>query len=450
MSANKLNIEGTLLLEQPFVKVPYENLRKIFRTSQKYIERELTAVQNASTELINKAAEGSYEPSEVLKTVDSMIGRVEGLKRKLSDLSDKSTIPTHAVMRKRLQHLHSLETMSGRDDPEFNRWADTRLDRWLIDWALRTGNEKTARQIAKDHSIEALVDIDLFSEIHRIEDALRNHSCTEALAWCSENKAALRKIKSTLEFDLRLQEYIELSRARKKEDAIAYCQKHLTTWYESHESQIKQALALLVFPPSTSCSPYKRLYDTERWNVLSSNFRLAAYNLSTLPTEPLLHLALYGGLAALKLPSCYPFSNPTSTSPSSPYPISFSSSSHSLPFNPSTYSSLSANLVGTPSFSGAAAAQDTSKNIDCPICDPECLGQLAQEVPWSHHLNSTIVCRISGKIMDEDNMPLCFPNGYVYSREALEAMAAKHNGKVTCPRTGETCDFSALRKVFIS
>lgn len=32
-------------------------------------------------------------------------------------------------------------------------------------------------------------------EIKRIEDALRNHSCTEALAWCNENKAALRKAK---------------------------------------------------------------------------------------------------------------------------------------------------------------------------------------------------------------------------------------------------------------
>jgi hypothetical protein len=45
------------------------------------------------------------------------------------------------------------------------------------------------------------------------------------------------------------------------------------------------------------------------------------------------------------------------------------------------------------------------------------LGKLATEVPFSHHANSTIVCRISGKIMDEDNMPMAFPNGYVYSRE---------------------------------
>jgi macrophage erythroblast attacher len=56
------------------------------------------------------------------------------------------------------------------------------------------------------------------------------------------------------------------------------------------------------------------------------------------------------------------------------------------------------------------------KNRDCPACDPW-LGKLAEEVPFSHHVNSTIVCRLSGKIMDEDNAPMAFPNGYVYSRE---------------------------------
>jgi hypothetical protein len=56
------------------------------------------------------------------------------------------------------------------------------------------------------------------------------------------------------------------------------------------------------------------------------------------------------------------------------------------------------------------------KNRDCPVCDPW-LRKLAEEVPFSHHVNSTIVCRLSGKIMDEDNAPMAFPNGYVYSRE---------------------------------
>ena len=99
------------------------------------------------------------------------------------------------MLRERLQHLSVLESMQSASSPEFSRWADTRLDRWLVDWALRNRKELTARQIAQQRGIETLVDIDLFSDIRRIEDALARQSCTEALTWCSENKAALRKVK---------------------------------------------------------------------------------------------------------------------------------------------------------------------------------------------------------------------------------------------------------------
>jgi len=402
MSSTKLNIDGIMLFEQPFARVPYENYRKVFRTTQKNIERELGAVQTVANELSRRAKSGMQTPPDAEKSIDGMIGRVENLKRKLSDLQTTARNPTQDVMRERLHHLATVEALQNENGPEFDRWADTRLDRWLVDWSLRNGKEKTARKIAEDKDIETLVDIDLFMDIHRIEDALSKHSCMEALTWCSENKTALRKMKSTLEFELRLQEYIELARARKQQEAIAYFKKHLAPWQDSHFAEISQASALLAVLPSTQCAPYKRLYDHSRWSNLIQSFRLAIYTLNTLPTEPLLHLALYAGLASLKLPSCYDLDH-----------------------------------AGT-------------KNVDCPVCDPG-LGKLAEEVPFSHHVNSTIVCRLSGKIMDGDNMPMAFPiSGNVYSREVLEDMAAKNGGMVKCPRTGTVRPFSELRKVFIS
>ena len=98
-------------------------------------------------------------------------------------------------MKERSEHLSAVESMTSANSAEFSRWADTRLDRWLVDWALRNRKEQTARQIAQERGIETLVDIDLFSDIRRIEDALARQSSSEALAWCSENKAALRKVK---------------------------------------------------------------------------------------------------------------------------------------------------------------------------------------------------------------------------------------------------------------
>lgn len=34
--------------------------------------------------------------------------------------------------------------------------------------------------------------------------------------------------------------------------------------------------------------------------------------------------------------------------------------------------------------------------------------------------------------------------------KALEEMAAKNDGKVTCPRSNQTCDIEVLKKVFVS
>jgi len=396
MSTSKVNVDGVMLFEQPFVRVPYENYRKVFRASQRNIEREVGSVQTTSNEL-QKRTKGEVNLEDAAKTVDGMIARAENLKRKLSDLQENNGRPTLDVTHERLQHLALIEALPTTNCPDFSRWADTRLDRWLVDWTLRTGREKTARKLALERGVETLVDIDLFMDIHRIERALFRHSCAEAIAWCSENKTALRKHRSTLEFELRLQEYIELARAHKTLEAIIYAKKYLVPWQETHLEQITQAMALLAVQPSTTCGQYRRLYDESRWTSLIQAFRLAIYSLNSLPTEPLLHLALYAGLASLKLPACY----------------------------------------------------DLTHNVDCPVCDPN-ISILGKEVPFSHHANSTIVCYLSGKIMDEDNMPMAFPNGYVYSTEALEEMAAKNNGKVICPRSGQVCDFTALKKVFIS
>ena len=39
---------------------------------------------------------------------------------------------------------------------------------------------------------------------------------------------------------------------------------------------------------------------------------------------------------------------------------------------------------------------------------------------------------------------------WFFLSQALEEMAAKNDGIVTCPRTGKSCPFTLLRKVFIS
>lgn len=69
----------------------------------------------------------------------------------------------------------------------------------------------------------------------------------------------------------------------------------------------------------------------------------------------------------------------------------------------------------------------TTGTLEPPASAPQALGlgKLAEEVPFSHHVNSTIVCRITGKIMDEDNWPLAFPDGNVYSVEVCQVFQGR-------------------------
>jgi hypothetical protein len=58
-------------------------------------------------------------------------------------------------MRERFEHLSAIESAAaGGACSTFPEWPDTRLDRWLVDWALRNGKEQTARKIAREKSLE--------------------------------------------------------------------------------------------------------------------------------------------------------------------------------------------------------------------------------------------------------------------------------------------------------
>ena len=65
------------------LQVPYENYRKIFRISQKSIEKELASVQISANELAVRAAAGDVEPESAVATIEAMMSRVANLKQKV-------------------------------------------------------------------------------------------------------------------------------------------------------------------------------------------------------------------------------------------------------------------------------------------------------------------------------------------------------------------------------
>ncbi|KAI8388350.1 CTLH/CRA C-terminal to lish motif domain-containing protein [Radiomyces spectabilis] len=395
---NVIKPEQIIDLEQHLIKVPYEQLRKSFKHSHKYTEKELAGLNEKIAHCLSAAAEGAISPEQATLLIDELMKQVETMQKKLQKIKEEETFHAKRI-KMRLDHLNSIADTTSPQAPEFQAWCKTRLNRVIVDYLLREGLPETAKRVATETDVQDLVDVQLFDQSEKVEEALRRHSCKECLKWCAENKSGLKKLKSTLEFNLRLQEHIELAKTGKRIEAVNYAKKYLTAWQDTESKRIMQAMALIVFSKDTECQPYKDMYDPNRWTELIEQFRADNYALCSLTSHPLLSITLQAGLSALKTPQCYEHEN---------------------------------------------------KNTNCPVCDADTLGQLAEKLPLSHHVNSTIVCRISGKIMNEDNPPMLLPNGRVYSLEALEAMMATNNGIITCPRTGDTFKRNDLKKLFIS
>ncbi|CAL4902809.1 unnamed protein product [Urochloa decumbens] len=341
--------------------------------------------------LTSASATPAESSAAAVDHLTSLVSRLHGLKRKMEEGARAEELQ---VQRCRAR-LDRLATASTGEDAE---WEDIRLKRILVDYMLRMSYYDSATKLAEISGIQELVDIDVFLDAKRVIDSLQNNEVAPALAWCAENKSRLKKSKSKLEFLLRLQEFVEFVKAKNCIQAVAYARKYLAPWGPVHMKELQRVTATLVFRSNTNCAPYKILFEQDRWDFLVDVFKQDFCKLYGMTLEPLLNIYLQAGLTALKTPFC---------------------------------------------FEGRC----------CPKEDPlslEGFKKLAEPLPFSKQHHSKLVCYITKELMDTENPPRVLPNGYVYSEKALQEMAKKNDGKITCPRTGEVCDFSECVRAFIS
>lgn len=179
------------------LRLPHEQLRKIFKNSQRHIERDsssLTTGLKDATAAAIKTNNDEDGAAAALASLDNMIGSMQGLNRKLEALhqKEKSVLEHNS---KRISHLQDLYSVSSLVDERYDDWSRVRLDRLLVDSLLRSGYGQTAKLLSAEKKVEDLVDVDVFLQCARIEASLQRGSTSECLAWCTENKNNLRKIK---------------------------------------------------------------------------------------------------------------------------------------------------------------------------------------------------------------------------------------------------------------
>ncbi|GMN51214.1 hypothetical protein TIFTF001_020364 [Ficus carica] len=420
-SSSKLNqLAESLKLEHQFLRVPFEHYKKTIRANHRVVEKEMSAVVSAVSDAADRS---DISRDDAVSHLTSLVSRLQGLKRKLEEGSRAEHLQAQRC-RARLDHLESV------DAENLSEWNNVRVKRILVDYMLRMSYYDTAVKLAESSNIQDLVDIDVFQEAKKVIEALQNKEVAAALAWCADNKSRLKKSKSKFEFQLRLQEFIELVRAENNLRAITYARKYLAPWGSTHMKELQRVFVTLAYKSTTECSTYKTvfkfirlnllqvllsylvfnleadnsvvdlpqvLFEPKQWDYLVDQFKQEFCKLYGMTLEPLLNIYLQAGLSALKTPYCY--------------------------------------------------------EDDCTKEDPlsqENFRKLALSLPYSKQHHSKLVCYITKELMDTENPPQVLPNGYVYSSKALEEMAKKNNGKITCPRTGFVCNIKDLVKAYIS
>jgi macrophage erythroblast attacher len=285
--------------------MPYELSRRNFKNAQRVIEHSTSALTTSLT-AATKAASKNASPEATLESLDTMISKMHSLKRKLENLHEEEA-RLHRSTKARLQHLQDLYEIQSLVDVKYDDWSRTRLSRLLVDYLLREGYAESAACLAKSKGITELVDVDAFVACHKIDKSLREGMSTSlALEWCKEHGKELKKGGSMLEFELRLQQYIELVRQgheaglsgmdgletqddgmhgvsigggggeTKLMEARAHAKKYLST--SGDFDLMRRAAGMLAYRPWDEVEPYA--VSLPRWHIFH-----VANNLFSLSTR---------------------------------------------------------------------------------------------------------------------------------------------------------------------
>lgn len=241
-------MSGIDVIEAPLLKVPFEALKRAAKDRKSVVD-EVDSELTAFTAAVSTVS----SPLDHVNSIEQLVSKLQGLKRKLQDIS-KSEADDAQRCKARLKHLAELGPLQRERALEWNK---PRLDRLIAEHLLRSGCPQSAIELVKNSNLEQVLDIHIYEGTFRIVAALRQGDCGLAIAWCDDNRAKLKKFKSKLEFDLRVQEFIELVRKDERMLAVQHARKHLAPWAGQHLVELQRVIATLAFSQNTKCPAYR-------------------------------------------------------------------------------------------------------------------------------------------------------------------------------------------------
>jgi macrophage erythroblast attacher len=365
-------------LDYSYLRVPFVEFKDTFKSNRRDIEKQLNFAQSHIKTM-----------TQNLRHLDRPRSRaaLEGVLQRLKELRSRMVQQYQTED----EFLSQVEARA-KDMEQSDSFAKRRLTRMIVDYIAREKLYDVAELLSSKASIDTLVDTQFFRTCDTICSDLDRHSLSMALEWCKKHRSSLTS--SPLEFQLKLQNFLEMIKQGRIKEAINFC-KQLGEYREYFEEVKRASVLALLYSQIESFPQYQDLLSDDRWTLLQTLFRKTFLEVYSMPTDSLLSIALHAGLAALKTPLC---------------------------------------------------AREDARNENCPTCQPT-FAAMSRKFPCAYHAQSSLICRVLSKPMDDTNPPMVLPNGQVYSTKGLQKMT---KGRlVTCIATGRKFDTNSVRKVYM-
>ncbi|CEP61343.1 glucose-induced degradation complex subunit FYV10 LALA0_S03e00738g [Lachancea lanzarotensis] len=461
---NEPSVDFHLKLNEQSFHIPNELLKNNVKKVQKLVERETKRLEVLFGDL-NAAVVAGHDPHVSINKLNDIIKAVELLERKL----DKRVNLEGELLKRieyRFNYYNELEELKKSGNREgLISWYQVYTNLLIGDYLVRNNNlcdqelardslETSSRlkrknnspatppppvnaglQFLRSQGLEHHLDWDILVTANQISKSLDvNHDLTLLVNWIKENQAYLTSRSSALEFETRLQEYIELVKTRNYPGAIGCFQNHLIKFINTNFEELQLASGLLVFiksfkeqvpqqsesqndtsnmktrfgffqyffgkaPPRELGSGngtfgsdtrtkfsangefvrYTRVLSDDRWNVLKRLFLQEFYSMYGISQHDPLLIYLSLGISTLKTRSCLQDMYST---------VKLDEDLHNFLNNELNHSK-------------------------CPVCSPE-FAPITKDLPYAHHIQSNLF-----------ENPVMLPNGNIYDSKKLKLLAVK-------------------------
>ncbi|EJS43313.1 fyv10p [Saccharomyces arboricola H-6] len=473
---NEPDVDFHLKLNQQLFHIPYELLSKCIKHTQAVINKETKSLHDHVNTLNEIFENNDVEHDKLaLAKITELIRKTDHLEKFLN-MQIKSYYEILNRIKKRLEFFHELKDIKSQTTEtlhdENNQIARNKLIQWyqcytnilIGDYLTRNNpikyNPETNEHwnsgvvFLKQSELDDLIDYDVLLMANRISTSLLNeHDLLPLISWINENKKTLTKKSSILEFQARLQEYIELLKVDNYIDAIVCFQKFLLPFIQSNFTDLKLASGLLIFikfcnkkklnscsnlgfnseeiksqnlpmtkdqifqhffhkslpkdtsnpgmntknheknsliiPQNGNFERYLNLLDDERWSVLNNLFLKDFYSMYGISQNDPLLIYLSLGISSLKTRDCM--------HPSDDNEMDKGSETTIVPENETGHLQI--------------FTLHSLKRKNCPVCS-ETFKPITQVLPFAHHMQSQLF-----------ENPVLLPNGNVYDLKKLKKLA---------------------------